>query len=99
MTRFPYSKTLCNPAAPPEASVNQFEHGLLPKNHSRFTPETSQNQMKPFRPPLQTNAFLTICFVLQVIRRPHPWINSLNTSHNTCLLQECYQIYSNRDGR
>ena len=32
------SKTLCNLAAPPEASVNQFEHGLPPKNHSRFTP-------------------------------------------------------------
>ena len=84
---------------PPEASVNQFEHGLPPKTHSVLTPHTSQPQMKTFRPPLQTNAFLTICFVLQVIRRPHPLINSVNTSHKTCLLQDCYQIYSNRGRR
>ncbi len=75
------SKTLCNPVVTPEASVNQFEHGLPPKNHSGLTPHTSKSQMKTFRPPLQTNAFLTICFVLQVIRRPHPWRNSVNTSH------------------
>jgi hypothetical protein len=32
----------------------------------------------------------------EVIRRSHPWIKSLNTSHKICLLQDCYQIYSNR---
>lgn len=93
------SKTLCNLYVPPEASVNRFEHGLPLEKHSGLTPQTFQAQMKPFRPPLQTNAFLTVCFVLQVIRRAQTWINSLNTSHKTCLLQDCYQIYSNRNGR